>query len=107
MGLKERIFLIHFPAVVNIDAGSLVWRTCAHFVLLRHEYRAGLISHLAVVNPLHLQCYSQSDSFGSVSLILSNQCSQQAWFLEGCCEFDERFTFSEYANVCKVIYVLH
>lgn len=60
-----RIFRIHFPAVVKTEAGSLFWRMCTHFVLLCHEYWAGLISLLAVVNPLHLQRRSARASGGA------------------------------------------
>lgn len=51
------------------------WRTCAHFVLLRHEYWAGLTSLLAVVNPPHLQRRPPRDSGGAElwSSVPSNQ----------------------------------
>ena len=55
--------------------GVSFWRTCTHFVLLRHEYWAGLISLLAVVNPPHLQRRSPGDSGGAElwSSVPSNQ----------------------------------
>lgn len=51
------------------------WKTCTHFVLLRHEYWAGLISLLAAVNPPHLQHRSPGDSGGAElwSSVPSNQ----------------------------------
>lgn len=57
--------MINFQAAVNMDAGSLIWRTRTHFVLLHYEYQGGLIGLVSVVNPLHLQRLPQRDADGA------------------------------------------